>query len=76
MKKQIQETTIAGDSKAFAADDRLPTEAQVSDLDLTDEELDGIKGGPSSNPGSEDGGGGRMGGDWILNHNEVLVSDE
>jgi hypothetical protein len=33
--------------------------------------LDGIKAGR----GSEDGGGG-MGGDWVINHNETTVRDE
>lgn len=45
-------------------------EAQLSNLGLTDEELDGIKGGPGGN-----GGGGRTGGDWIMNHNETTLSD-
>ncbi len=47
-------------------------EAQLTNLELTDDELDGIKGG--TRPGSEDGGGG-IGGDWIINHNEMTVSD-
>lgn len=51
----------------------IEDEAQLTDLGLTDEELDGIKGGPR--PGSEDGGGG-IGGDWIINHNETTLIDE
>ena len=47
------------------------SDAQLTDLGLTDEELDGIKGG-----GGDDGGGGRSGGDWVLNHNETTVSDK
>ena len=48
-------------------------EAQLDDLGLTDDELDRIKGGRG---GSEDGGGGGMGGDWVINHNETTVNDE
>ena len=48
-------------------------EAQLTDLGLTDEELDGIRGGKLT--GSEDGGGGGMGGDWIINHNETILTD-
>ncbi len=48
-------------------------DAQLTDLGLTDEELDNIKGGRT---GSEGGGGGRTGGDWIINHNETTVSDK
>lgn len=59
----------------FNANDLLPTDAQINDLDLTDEELDSIKGGP--NPGgADDGGGGRSGGDWIMNNNEMMLRDE
>src|SRR5215216_5592855 len=50
----------------------IEDEAQLTDLGLTDEELDGIKGGRLT--GSEDGGGG-MGGDWIINHNETTAKD-
>lgn len=76
MKKQATEMTNTNSHQGFEANDLLPTEAQVADLDLTDEELDGIKGGPVSTVGSEDGGGGRTGGDWIINHNEMTLSDE
>jgi hypothetical protein len=49
-------------------------EAQLTDLELTDDELDGIKGGTRT--GADDGGGGRSGGDWIINHNEMILRDE
>ena len=45
----------------------IEEEAQLTDMGLTDEELDGIKGGPR--PGSEDGG------IWINNHNETIAKD-
>jgi hypothetical protein len=50
----------------------IEDEAQLTDVGLTDEELDGIRGGRM--PGSEDGGGG-MGGDWVINHNETILTD-
>src|SRR6185503_17619486 len=50
----------------------IEDEAQLTDLGLTDEELDGIKGGRLT--GSEDGGGG-IGGDWVINHNETTAAD-
>src|SRR5215212_1539764 len=51
----------------------IEDEAQLTDLGLTDEEMDGIKGGGLV--GAEDGGGGRTGGDWIINHNETTAKD-
>jgi hypothetical protein len=56
--------TIAKDNAA---------DIELADVGLTDEELDGIKGGRLT--GSEDGGGGGMGGDWVLNHNETILKD-
>jgi hypothetical protein len=48
-------------------------EPQLTDLALLDdEELDDIKGGRL---GSEDGGGG-IGGDWVINHNEMILREE
>ncbi|HEX9001249.1 MAG TPA: hypothetical protein VGB07_15195, partial [Blastocatellia bacterium] len=49
-------------------------DAQFDDLELTDDESDGIKGGTRT--GADDGGGGRSGGDWIINHNEMILRDE
>lgn len=43
-------------------------EDQLADLSVADEELDGIKGGSD--------GSGRTGGDWIGNHNEMIVTDK
>jgi hypothetical protein len=59
----------------FNANDLLPTDAQINDLDLTDEELDSIKGGPNPGGADDGGGGGRTGGDWIINHNEMTLRD-
>ncbi len=75
MKMQSYEPATANHINFFEADE-LPTEPQLTDFDLTDEELDGIKGGPGPRPYSEDGGGGGMGGDWVLNHNETVVNDK
>ena len=49
-------------------------EIELYDLGLLDDEVGEIKGGPG-NPGSEDGGGGGMGGDWVINHNETILAD-
>ncbi|HKS41349.1 MAG TPA: hypothetical protein VJX74_12120, partial [Blastocatellia bacterium] len=51
----------------------IEDEAQLTDMGLTDEELDGIRGGGLT--GSDDGGGGGMGGDWVINHNETILTD-
>ncbi|HKG23751.1 MAG TPA: hypothetical protein VKC34_17755 [Blastocatellia bacterium] len=44
---------------------------EAPELELTDEELDGIKGGTSSEPTRPPGGGG-----FINNHNETVGGDE
>lgn len=50
-------------------------EPQLADLELPeDEQLDEIRGG-FQRTGVDDGGGGRTGGDWIMNHNETMAAD-
>ena len=66
---------VINHNETTVSDDEV--EAQLTDLGPADEELDGIKGGPDgTRPGGDDGGGGRSGGDWVINHNETTLSDE
>ncbi len=54
----------------------IEDEGQLTNLRLTDEEMDGIKGGTSNPPLQPPRGGGQGGGGYIGNHNETTTEDD